>query len=154
MSEPCAIGPVQFSRPRGAAENSFTKLGFWEYFVDFSQEKQQNTRFTKFSLVRTPEIYTKSDISGLAPIRRALIVGPFFTFLVLFFFSGFLGDTEIFLFSSSLGPESRKPLSTRRAGSQAKSEKQVNNHSLRIYPYPMVWPLPRPWSETMVSIPL
>ena len=24
--------------------------------------------------------------------------------------------------------------------------------SLRIYPYPMVWPLPRPWSETMVSI--
>ena len=29
-----------------------------------------------------------------------------------------------------------------------------NTHSLRIYPYPMVWPLPRPWSETMVSIPL
>ena len=27
-------------------------------------------------------------------------------------------------------------------------------HNLRIYPYPMVWPLPRPWSETMVSIPL
>ena len=27
-------------------------------------------------------------------------------------------------------------------------------HSLRIYPYPMVWPLPRPWSKTMVSIPL
>ena len=26
-------------------------------------------------------------------------------------------------------------------------------HSLRICPYPMVWPLPRPWSETMVSIP-
>ena len=26
--------------------------------------------------------------------------------------------------------------------------------SLRIYPYPMVWPLPRPWSETMVSVPL
>ena len=26
--------------------------------------------------------------------------------------------------------------------------------SLRIYPYPMVWPFPRPWSETMVSIPL
>ena len=28
------------------------------------------------------------------------------------------------------------------------------SHGLRIYPYPMVWPLPRPWSETMVSIPL
>ena len=27
-------------------------------------------------------------------------------------------------------------------------------HCLRIYPYPMVWPLPRPWSETMVLIPL
>ena len=27
-------------------------------------------------------------------------------------------------------------------------------HSLRICPYPMVWHLPRPWSETMVSIPL
>ena len=26
--------------------------------------------------------------------------------------------------------------------------------SLRIYPYPLVWPLLRPWSETMVSIPL
>ena len=24
--------------------------------------------------------------------------------------------------------------------------------SLRIYPYPLVWPCPRPWSETMVSI--
>ena len=29
------------------------------------------------------------------------------------------------------------------------------NHSLRIYPCPMVWPfLPRPWPDTMVSIPL
>ena len=25
---------------------------------------------------------------------------------------------------------------------------------IRIYPYPMVWPLPRPWSQTMVSAPL
>ena len=25
-------------------------------------------------------------------------------------------------------------------------------HSLRIYPYPLVWPLPRPWSETMVFV--
>ena len=51
------MGPVQFSWPRGVAETSFTKPGFWEHFVDFSQEKQQNTEFTKFSLVRTPEIY-------------------------------------------------------------------------------------------------
>ena len=54
-SELFAMGPVQFSRPRGVAETSFTKSGFWEHFVDFSQEKQQNTEFTKFSLVRTPE---------------------------------------------------------------------------------------------------
>ena len=56
-SELFVMGPVQFSWPRGAAENSWTKPGFWEQFVDFSQEKQQNTEFTKFSLVRTPEIY-------------------------------------------------------------------------------------------------
>ena len=29
-----------------------------------------------------------------------------------------------------------------------------HSHSLRIYPHPMVWPLPRPWSQTMVSDPL
>ena len=28
------------------------------------------------------------------------------------------------------------------------------NQQNQIYPYPLVWPLPRPWSETMVSIPL
>ena len=27
----------------------------------------------------------------------------------------------------------------------------LKNHNLRIYPYPKVWPFPRPWSETMVS---
>ena len=36
MSELFAMGPVQFSWPRGVAENSFTKPGFWEHFVDFS----------------------------------------------------------------------------------------------------------------------
>ena len=43
--------------PRRVAENSFTKPGFWERLVEIAQEKQQNTEFTKFSLVRTPEIY-------------------------------------------------------------------------------------------------
>ena len=51
------MGPVQFSWPRGVTENSFTKPGFWQLFVKISQEKQQNTEFTKFSLVRTLEIY-------------------------------------------------------------------------------------------------
>ena len=47
------LGKVQAS---GVAENWFTKPGFWEHFVSFSQEKEQNTAFTKFSSVRTPEI--------------------------------------------------------------------------------------------------
>ena len=47
------MGPVQFSCPRGVAENSFTEPGFWDHFVDFSQAKQQNGDFTKFSSVRT-----------------------------------------------------------------------------------------------------
>ena len=52
------MGPVQFSRPRGVAENSFTKPGFWGTFCRFfPKEKQQNTEFTKFSLVLTLEIY-------------------------------------------------------------------------------------------------
>ena len=34
-SEPFAIGPVQFSWPRGVAENWFTKPKFWEDFVSF-----------------------------------------------------------------------------------------------------------------------
>ena len=36
LSEPFAIGPVQFRCPRGVAENSFTKPGFWAHFVGFS----------------------------------------------------------------------------------------------------------------------
>ena len=43
-SELFAIGPVQFSRPRGVAENWFTKPEFWEHVVDFSQEKQRKTQ--------------------------------------------------------------------------------------------------------------
>ena len=30
----------------------------------------------------------------------------------------------------------------------------LTSWNLRIYPYPMVWPLPRTWSQTMVWIPL
>ena len=37
-SELFAMGPVQFSWPRGVAESSFTKQGFGDNFVDFSQE--------------------------------------------------------------------------------------------------------------------
>ena len=51
-SEPFAIGPVQLSRPRGVAENWFTR--FWEHFVSLSLEKQQNTEFSKLSSVPDP----------------------------------------------------------------------------------------------------
>ena len=41
-------------------------------------------------------------------------------------------------------------------GVSARVPASANNciQQTRIYPYPMVWPLPRPWSETMVPIPL
>ena len=49
-------GPGGFGS--GVAENWFTKPGLWEHILSiFSQAKQQNTEFTNFSLVRTPEIY-------------------------------------------------------------------------------------------------
>ena len=57
LSEPFAMGPVQFRRLRGVAENWFTQPGFWEHSVSFPRKKQQNTEFTKFFSVRTPEIY-------------------------------------------------------------------------------------------------
>ena len=46
-----AMGPVQFSWPRGVAENWFTKLGFWAALCWFflGKKKRQNTGFTKFS---------------------------------------------------------------------------------------------------------
>ena len=58
------MGPVQFRWPRGVAEYSFTKLGFGNISVDFSQEKQQNTEFTKFSSVRTPKIGSEQKRPG------------------------------------------------------------------------------------------
>ena len=42
LSEPFAIGPVQFSWPRGAAGNWFTKPGFWEHFVSFLEKKAKH----------------------------------------------------------------------------------------------------------------
>ena len=73
-SELFAMGPVQFWQPRRVAEDWFAKPGSWEDSVSFSQEKQQNTEFTKCFSVRTPE-FTKSDFSGLAPIRWVLMKG-------------------------------------------------------------------------------
>ena len=44
LSELFAMGPVQLRCPCGVAENSFTKPGFWEHLVDFSQEKTAKHR--------------------------------------------------------------------------------------------------------------
>ena len=57
--------------PAESPKNWFTKLGFWEHFVSFSKEKQQKTEFTNF-LQSGSRKFTKSDFSGLAPIRRVL----------------------------------------------------------------------------------
>ena len=53
------------------AENWFTKPGFWEHFVSFSQEKQQPQGSLNF-FQSGPRKFTKSDFLGLAPIRRVL----------------------------------------------------------------------------------
>ena len=45
VSEPFAIGPVQFNWPRGVAENWFTEPGFWEQFVSLSRKNTKNTKF-------------------------------------------------------------------------------------------------------------
>ena len=73
-----AMGPVQFSCPRGVAENSFTKPGFWEHFVDFTQKKSSKTQSSLNFLQSRPRKFTKSDFSGLAPIRRVLSLNACF----------------------------------------------------------------------------
>ena len=69
-SELFAIGPVQFSWPRGGAENWFTKLGFWEDFVHFPRKNsktQSSLNFLQFG----PGKFTKSDFSGLAILSES-----------------------------------------------------------------------------------
>ena len=62
---------VQFSWPRGVAENWFTKPGFWEKYVDFPRQNSKTQSSLNF-LLSGPRKFTKSDFSGLAPIRRVL----------------------------------------------------------------------------------
>ena len=50
-------GRSNLGDPAESREICLLNRDFGNIFVDFSQEKQQNTEFTKFSLVRTPEIY-------------------------------------------------------------------------------------------------
>ena len=57
---------------------------------------------------------------------------------------------EIFNLDLQNSPQKKK----KNRGLAGGSLEIFNLHSLRIYPHPMVWPLPRPWSETVVSIPL
>ena len=48
LSELFAMGPVQFRWPRGVAENSFTKPGFWEHFVDFPRKNSKTQSSLNF----------------------------------------------------------------------------------------------------------
>ena len=66
------IGPVQFSWPRGVAENWFTKPGFWEHFVSFFPRKRSKTQSSLNFLQSGPQKFSESNFSGLAPIRRVL----------------------------------------------------------------------------------
>ena len=54
------------------AENWFTKSGFWEHFVGLSSENSKTQ--SSLNILRSrPRKFTKSDFSGLAPIRWVLI---------------------------------------------------------------------------------
>ena len=72
-SEPFAIGPVQFSWPRRVAENWFTKPGFFGSILSVFPMKSSKTQSSLNFLQSGPRKFTKSDFSGLAPIRRVLI---------------------------------------------------------------------------------
>ena len=67
ISELFAMGPVQFSWPRGVAENSFTKPGFREYFVDFFPRKNSKTQSSLTFYQSRPRQSTNSDFLGLSP---------------------------------------------------------------------------------------
>ena len=75
-SEPFAMGPVQFRRPRRVAENWFTKPGFWGAFCQFFLGKNSKTQSSLNFLQSGSRKFTKSDFSGLAPIWSVL--NPFF----------------------------------------------------------------------------
>ena len=65
------MGPVRFSWPRGVAENWFTKLGFVSILLIFRRKNSKAQSSLDF-LQSEPPKFTKSDFSGLAPIRRVL----------------------------------------------------------------------------------
>ena len=66
-SELFAMRPVQFSPPRGVAENSFTKPGFGEHFVSIFPRKNSKTQSSLNFLQSGPRQFTKSDFSGIGP---------------------------------------------------------------------------------------
>ena len=66
-----AMGPVQFSWPRGVAEICLLNRDLGSILSIFPRRKQQ--RLTKFLRFRRGR-FAKSDFSGLAPIRWLLIL--------------------------------------------------------------------------------
>ena len=65
-SEPFAMGPVQFRRPRKVAENWSTKPKFWEPSVIFPKEKSKTQSSLNF-LQSRPRKFTKTDFFGIGP---------------------------------------------------------------------------------------
>ena len=75
------MGPVQCRWPCSVAETWFTislKTLNWDFgriSWFFDRVRLQDAEFTNFSWGTKPQRLTKRNSSGLAPIRRALIVG-------------------------------------------------------------------------------
>ena len=99
-------------------------------------------------LPRNPEPSTTQEMGLLALVHSQGFVLPssgFFYFPILW----------ILLFWGTPGCRNKCPLV--HSGTQRKRKgfnlmcRQVPQQ-IGIYPYPMVWPLPRPWSETMVPL--
>ena len=121
-------------------------------------------RFSLFFFVFSPSLLGKEQTTAIYWDNGEFHSDPICTdpvrnFLIIFQEDHMDQDWRIFLktcpcaCSAGTSDESRQPqLTTNSHGREI--GKIANYHSLRIYPYPMVRPLPRPWSETMVSIPL
>ena len=57
------MGPVQFTCPRGLAEDSFSKPGFWEHLVDCTwKNTQKKTESLLCFLQSGPWTFTKSTL--------------------------------------------------------------------------------------------
>ena len=57
LSELFALGPVQLVDAAGCPEMGLLNRGFGRILSIFPRKKKRNTKFTKYSSVRTPQFY-------------------------------------------------------------------------------------------------